>query len=233
MILDHVQLSFSELRSYVSLPFHLRVYVHTPSPLYIYIFTRSHPQIYLSTSTHPRICTSISHLRIHTVTPSHPPSLSLFLHIFSLNISPFKQFTLRGSQFFLKMCPPFVSLLVSALFCWHLLAMQHFYSFVSQVCRCWCPPFAIGHVAFLFMCLPGLSLLVSALFFWPCSISIHLSPKSVTAGQPTSDGLHPSSNGLQPTSDGLHPSSNGLQPTSDGNLVLSEFSHTLFVGRCS
>ena len=45
-----------------------------------------------------------------------------------------KQFTVRGSQFFLKMCPPFVSLLVSA----------HFH--------------------------------------WPCSISIHLSPRSVTAG---------------------------------------------------
>ena len=45
-----------------------------------------------------------------------------------------KQFTVRGSQFFLKMCPPFVSLLVSAL------------------------------------------------FRWPCSISIHLSPRSVTAG---------------------------------------------------
>ena len=69
----------------VALPFHLRIYVYTPSPLYIYIFTRSHPQIYLSTSTHPHICTSISHLHIHTVTPSHPPSFSLFLHIFSLN----------------------------------------------------------------------------------------------------------------------------------------------------
>ena len=29
-----------------------------------------------------------------------------------------KQFTVRGSQFFLKMCPPFVPLLVSALFRW-------------------------------------------------------------------------------------------------------------------
>ena len=60
------------------------LYVYTPSPLYMYIFTRSHPQIYLSTSTHPHICTSISHLCIHTVTPSHPPSLSFFLQIFSL-----------------------------------------------------------------------------------------------------------------------------------------------------
>ena len=97
------------------------------------------------------------------------------------------------------MCPPFVSLLVSALFRWpcsisiHLsprsvtagvrpfpLATQHFYSFVSQVCYCWCPPFSTGHAAFLFICFPGLSLV--ALFRWPCSISIHLSPRCVTAG---------------------------------------------------
>ena len=55
------------------------------------------------------------------------------------------------------------------------LAMQRFYSFVSQVCHCWCPPFSAGHAAFLFICLP-----VSALFHWPCSISVHLSPRSVT-----------------------------------------------------
>ena len=52
----------------------------------------------------------------------------------SQNIFFLKQFTVRGSQFFLKMCPPFVSLLAPAL------------------------------------------------FYWPCSISIHLSPRSVTAG---------------------------------------------------
>ena len=62
------------------------------------------------------------------------------------------------------------------------LAMQHFYSLVSQVCHCWCPPFSAGHAAFLFICFPGLSLLVSALFRWPCSISIHLSARSVSAG---------------------------------------------------
>ena len=83
------------------------------------------------------------------------------------------------------------------------LAMQHVYSFVSQVCHCWCPPFSI-HVSArsvhvlsvsihlsprsvtagvrpfpLAMCisLPGLSLVAP-----PCSISIHLSPRSVTAG---------------------------------------------------
>ena len=53
--------------------------LYTPSPLYIYIFTRSHPQIYLSTSPHPHICTSISHLYIHTVAPSHLSCLSFFL----------------------------------------------------------------------------------------------------------------------------------------------------------
>ena len=64
------------------------------------------------------------------------------------------------------------------------LAMQHFYSFVTQACHWWCPPLSVGHAAFLFICLPGLSLVVSALFRrprsvtgrWPCSISIHVSP---------------------------------------------------------
>ena len=51
---------------------------------------------------------------------------------------------------------------------------------VRPLCHCWCPPFSAGHVAFLFTCLPGLSLVVSALFRWPCSVSIHLSPRSVT-----------------------------------------------------
>ena len=72
-----------------------------------------------------------------------------------------------------------VSLLVSAPFRWlcsisihlsprsagvrpFLLAMWHFYSCVSQVCHCWCPPFSAGNVAFPFICLPALSLLVSA-----------------------------------------------------------------------
>ena len=54
--------------------------------------------------------------------------------------------------------------------------------FISQVCHFWCPPLSVGHAAFLFMCLPRLSLVVSALFRWPCSISIYLSPRSVTAG---------------------------------------------------
>ena len=33
------------------------------------------------------------------------------------------------------------------------LAMKHFYSFVSQVRCCCCPPFSVGHVACLFICL--------------------------------------------------------------------------------
>ena len=97
-----------------------------------------------------------------------------------------------GHAAFLFICLPGLSLLVSTLFRWSPrfvtagvrpfpLAMQHVYSSVSQVCHCWCPPFSAGHAAFLFICLPGLSLLVSALFRWPCSISIHLSPRSVTA----------------------------------------------------
>ena len=60
--------------------------------------------------------------------------------------------------------------------------LNSFLRFVRPLCQCWCPPFSAGHVAFLFICLPGLSLLVSALFRWPCSISIHLSPRSVAAG---------------------------------------------------
>ena len=63
--------------------------------------------------------------------------------------------------------------------------MQHFYSFVFQVCDWWCPPLSVGREAFLFICFPGpllLVLLASALFRWPFSISIYLSPRSVTAG---------------------------------------------------
>ena len=55
-------------------PVFLSFYISFLSSLCTYIFARSHPQ-YTSTS--------ISHLHIHTVTPSHPPSLSLFLYIFS------------------------------------------------------------------------------------------------------------------------------------------------------
>ena len=104
-------------------------------------------------------------------------------------------------------CLLYLSLLISALFCWPcsisihvpglsllvsalaflffclaglslvcpcVLAMKHVYSFVCHVRHCWC------HVAFI--CFPGPLLLLSALFRWPCSISIHLSPRSVTAG---------------------------------------------------
>ena len=91
---------------------------------------------------------------------------------------------------------PGLSLLVSALVRWP----RSISIPVSQACHWWRPPFSagisilasrrsvagvslsIGHEAFLFICLPGPLLLVSALFRWPCSISIHLSPRSVTAG---------------------------------------------------
>ena len=53
---------------------------------------------------------------------------------------------------------------------------------IPQICRWWCPPFSAGHVTFLFVCLPDLLLLVSVLLRWPCSISIHLSPRSVIGG---------------------------------------------------
>ena len=70
----------------------------------------------------------------------------------------------------LAMCPPFAAGHVAFLF------------ICLQVCHCWCPPFFGDHVVFLFICLPGLLLLVSAVFRWPCSISVHLSPRSVTVG---------------------------------------------------
>ena len=82
-----------------------------------------------------------------------------------------------GHVTFLFIRLPGLSLLVSALFrvshaaflfmCLpglSLVGMQHFYSFVSQVCHCWCPPFSAGDATFLFVCLPDLSLVVSALF---------------------------------------------------------------------
>ena len=46
-------------------------------------FTSSQAHIHRSSSPPPYIYRSISHLHIHTVTPSHPPSLSLVLYIFS------------------------------------------------------------------------------------------------------------------------------------------------------
>ena len=123
-----------------------------------------------------------------------------------------------GHAAFLFICLPGLSLLVSALFrcrcnisirlsprsvtggvrpfplflfiCFPCLSRptQHFYSFVPQACHWWCPPFSAVSIHLL----PGLSLLVSALFRWPCSISIHLSPRSVTASVrwPCSISIH-------------------------------------------
>ena len=50
--------------------------------------------------------------------------------------------------------------------------------FISQICRCWCPPFSVGYVAFLFICLRDVSLLVSAFSAWRCNFSIR-SPSSL------------------------------------------------------
>ena len=56
----------------------------------------------------------------------------------------------------------------------------HFLSFVSHFFP---KQFTVrGSQFFLNMCLPFVSLLVLALIRWPCSMSIHLSPRSVTAG---------------------------------------------------
>ena len=118
----------------------------------------------------------------------------------SFHLSP--RSVTAGDATFLFICLPGLSLAVSTLFRWgcnisihlfprsvtanvrpFLLAMQlHLSPRPITVYHWWCPPFSAGHVAFLFICLPHLSLLVSAPFSWPCSISIHLSPRSVTAG---------------------------------------------------
>ena len=96
-----------------------------------------------------------------------------------------------GHVAFLVICLPGVLLLVSALFRWPCgisiqlfpksvtggvrpfpLAMQHFYSFVSQVCYCWCPPFSAGHATFLFICLPGLSFVSQVCHCWCLPFSV-------------------------------------------------------------
>ena len=106
-----------------------------------------------------------------------------------------KQFTVRGSQFFLKTCPPFVSLLVSAHFHWpcnisihpsprSVTAGVRPFPGLSCSISIHVSPRSVtgGDATFLFICFPGLSLLVSALFRWRCNISFRLSPRSVTGG---------------------------------------------------
>ena len=60
----------------------------TSAPPHLSTCSSSHAHVRRSTSplhhTHTSICTSRSHLYIHTVTPSHLSCLSFFLHIFSL-----------------------------------------------------------------------------------------------------------------------------------------------------
>ena len=85
--------------SHLTTPTHLRIYITSVHPhcrsftsvlsffLSTYLFSRlcaltsSHAHIHRSTSPPPCIYRSISHLRIHTVTPSHPLSLSLSLFL--------------------------------------------------------------------------------------------------------------------------------------------------------
>ena len=130
-------------------------------------------------------CSISIHLSPRSVTGGVRPFPLGMQHFYSF-VSRVCHWCCRPFPLFLFICLPCLSLLISALFRWpcsisiHLLSLvvsalfRCIYSFVSQVCHCWCPPFSVGHVAFLFICLPGLSLPVSVLFRWPCSISIHL-----------------------------------------------------------
>ena len=129
------------------------------------------------------------------VSAGHAAFLFICLPGLSLPVRPswcVRPFPLAMEHFysfatFLFICLPALSLLVSALFRWpwrnpmHLqlqhfdsirpfpLVMQHVYSSVSQVCHWWCSP-------------------------WPSSMSIHLSPRSVTAGvRPFHLVMHPRS----------------------------------------
>ena len=134
-------------------------------------------------------CNISIHLSPRSVTCGVRP-FPLAMHI-SIRLSPR---SVTGHAAFLVICLPGLPLVVSALFCWPcsisihspnsllLGVLNSFLRCVRPLCHCWCPPISTGHVAFLFACLPGLSLVVSALFRWPCSISIHVSRRSVTGG---------------------------------------------------
>ena len=104
-------------------------------------------------------CTVSIHLSPRSVTAGVRPFPLAMQHFYSIHLSP-RSVTAGVRHWPCGIC------------------LQHFYSFVSQVCHCWCPPFSGGHAAFLFICLRGVSLLVSALFRWRCNISSH-SPHSL------------------------------------------------------
>ena len=115
-------------------------------------------------------CSSAIHLSPRSVTPfsaGHAAFLFLCLPQVCRWLCPPLSAGHGACLFF---CLPGLSLLVSALFRWpcnisiHLsprsvtvgvrpfpLAMQKFYSFVSQVCHWWCPPFSAGNATFLFI----------------------------------------------------------------------------------
>ena len=105
--------------------------------------------------------------------------LSFVSHFFSF-VSHYLSFV----SYFFSFVSLFICLPAGCLWSGSRLACLPLPFIVSQAGCLWSgfPPFSAGHVAFLFVCLPGLSLLVSALLRWPCSISIRLSPRSVTAG---------------------------------------------------
>ena len=73
----------AHLRLHTLTSVHLPLHALTSADILLYLHTPTHLHIY---STHPHLhIYSISHLHIRTVTPSHPPSRSLFLHL-SLDI---------------------------------------------------------------------------------------------------------------------------------------------------
>ena len=95
------------------------------------------------------------------LSPTFSPS-SLLLGV----LNSFLRCVRAGDATFLFICLPGLSLVVSALFCRRCSIL-----FI-------CPPGLSPVVSALFCCF---HCWVSALFRWPCSISIHLSPRSVTA----------------------------------------------------
>ena len=91
-----------------------------------------------------------------------------------------KQFTVRGSQSFLKMCPPFVSLLVSALFRWPCSTPMHgLLSSKFGACTAGVRPFPLATQHFYsFVLFSRFGACTAGIRPFPfSSISIHLSPR--------------------------------------------------------
>ena len=75
-------LRVDELRFAVVSSAHLRLHTLTFVHLHLHTLTSADLPLYLHAPTHLHIYITPAHPHC----PSHPPSLSLFLHIFSLNI---------------------------------------------------------------------------------------------------------------------------------------------------